>query len=461
MDKLNDSNIINIFNKLSNTSLVKYSNEIRITYLNIHNIDLLYAGRYVYLLSKDKNEFQDQLVIKYIIKKFNSKYVLDLSADQLIGALSTNIDLYVNNNHNNNLIKLLQPLNPHVKINTADKNTKFDLICINNIDFTKILDKLKNTGHIVVFLKELNGIGKKLSQSKIIPDLYYLGNMFFSDARLKIYHPIFIYEKNSHIPVNLYNPPISVSDFIHNKNTIHVIRDDYIIGGTKCRAVIQFIQSILKLHLHTTELIYLGASNGYAQIALAYGLQLLKSDIKLRLYAQIVPNLSDVKKLQSLTTYLYPNTTYIHLQKSFKDIWPLVDSHLELHPNTLLLPFGMDDIKFKNCLSESLTPHLETFINKIPRMWMVIGSGVLFSVLYAILVNTHFCLVQVGKEVDVSKYDPGRYTLYKSKSRLYEAVNAHIPYCTTKSYDGKIWEFESEFMSGDWIWNVAGIHQKI
>ena len=173
----------------------------------------------------------------------------------------------------------------------------------------------------------------------------------------------------------------------------------------------------------------------------------------------------NVKKLQLLTTYLYPNTTYIHLHKSFKDICPLVDSHLESHleshPNTLLLPFGMDDIKFKNCLSESLTPHLETFINKIPRMWMVIGSGVLFSVLYAILVNTHFCLVQVGKEVDVSKYDPGRYTLYKSKSRLYEAVNAHIPYCTTKSYDGKIWEFESEFMSGDWIWNVAGIHQKI
>lgn len=454
---------VDIFKKLCTTSLVKYSNETHIKYLNIPNIDLLYEGKYTYLLSDFKNKFQNLLIIKYLINKFKAKYVLDLSIDQLIGALTTNIDLYIGENCDST-IKLLRSSspNPHMQINIPDKNIKFDLVWMSNFDFTdELLSKIENRGHIIIIPKEINDVKKKLPQTKTISNLYYLGNIFFSDAYLKIFNPIFIYEKNLQIPTKLYNPPISVSDFTHSNKIIHVIRDDYIVGGTKCRAVIQFIQSILKSHPNTTELIYLGASNGYAQVALAYGLQLLKSDIKLRLYAQIVPNLSDVKKLQDLTVYLYPKVTYIHLQKSFKDIWPLVDSHLELHPTAYLLPFGMDDVIFKNFLSEAISPHLQMFVNKIPRMWMVIGSGVLFSVLYTILTNTHFCLVQVGKEVDVSKYDSNRYTLYKSKSRLYEAVKAHIPYCTTKSYDGKIWEFESEFVNEDWIWNVAGIHQKI
>lgn len=90
---------------------------------------------------------------------------------------------------------------------------------------------------------------------------------------------------------------------------------------------------------------------------------------------------------------------------------------------------------------------------------MVIGSGVLFSVLYKILSKTHFCLVAVGKAVDLSNYD--NYTLYTSTIPLYKSIGVNIGYVTTKSYDGKIWEFESEFKNGDYIWNVAGIHQKI
>ena len=494
MDKIDtDADRIKLFKKLCTESIKRYSTENYVSYPNIKisNIDYLYGGKYNYLLSDSKyhlfnslclNKYHksDPLIIKYFIKKFKAIHILDCiigSADQLIGSIASEISSYTGTDpdpcaHSIHLdiVNLLKPYGPNPDVEIQVYNStyqdlilppyiEFDLVYIAPADIKKTISSIKNGGHIII-----NGRAVStdiLSKIKLIPNLYYVGNMFYSDVFLNISHPIFIYEKNSQIPPHLYNPPISVSNIEHKNKHLHVIRDDYLTGGTKCRAVIQFIQHILTLKPNTTELIYLGASNGYAQVALAYGLYLLKSNLKLRLYAQSVPNLPEVNKLQLLTKYLYPNVTYIHLQKPFKEIWPLIDAYIKSNPTTYLLPFGMDDDIFKQLILDALLPRLAPFVDIIPRMWMVAGSGVLFSVLYRILSKTHFCVVQVGKEVNLSMYDQTRIILYKSQMKLYEAIKTDIPYATTKSYDGKIWEFESEFADGDWIWNVAGIHQKI
>jgi tRNA1(Val) A37 N6-methylase TrmN6 len=470
------------------------------------------------------------LIIKYFIEKYNAKKILDMSSgwgDRLLGSLLANVDLYLGVDPNkclhsnyNNIINLLKPLTKNSKGEYILIDSGFEDIDLSNYSFfdlvytsppyfdyekysndakqsifsvynedewldkflypsmIKLIKYLKYGGYLVFYFSQERGktyIEKWMHRMKTYPNVYYLGNIFFSDIFLKNIHPIFIFQKNENIPMCLYNPSISISkikiqnckisDKNQNENHIpdkelFIIRDDYIIGGTKARAIIEYLKNLFDGKKNINELIYLGASNGYAPVALSYGLQLLKSNIKLTVYSQS-SNLSEAIKIQSLAKYLYPKTNFIDLKKSFKEIWPLVDEHLSKQKNALLIPFGLHDKQYENYLFSALSNHLLNFINKIKRLWLVIGSGVLFSILYKILINTHFCLVQVGKNVDLHDYEMSKITIYKSSYRLYETININIPYATTKSYDGKIWEFCNEFQTGDYIWNVAGIHDKI
>jgi hypothetical protein len=465
------------------------------------------------------------LIIKYFIEKYNAKTVLDISSgwgDRLIGSLLANVNLYVGVDPNkclhpnyNKMVNLLKPItkNPdgnYILIESGFENvnladyTAFDLVYTSPPYFDyekysgdmdqsifsvsdedewmtkflypsmiKSIEHIKYGGHLVFYFSQERGktyIEKWMSWMKKYPNIYYIGNIFFSDLFLKNIHPIFIFQKNDNIPTCLYNPPISISKIeIQNckanknndlKKELFVIRDDYIIGGTKGRAIIEYIQFLLMKNKNINELIYLGASNGYAPIALSYGLQLLKSSIKLTIYSQS-SNISDARSIQSLAKYLYPKTNFIDLKKPFKEIWPLIDAHLSKQKNAMLIPFGLHDKQYENYLSAALSIHLPNFVNVIKRLWLVVGSGVLFGILYKILVNTHFCLVQVGKNIDLHDYEMSRITMHVSSYRLYETINVDIPYATTKSYDGKIWEFCDKFQAGDYIWNVAGIHDKI
>lgn len=356
----------------------------------------------------------------------------------------------------------------------------------------KAIDKcfkyLRYDGHMVLYFSQQTGktyMEKWLQWMKSYPQLYYIGNMFYSDIFFKGLHPIFIFQKSKCIPECLYNPPLNITTLCINKDKcitiskfdncekqsksnikcdtnlqtirINVIRDDYLVGGTKNRAIIDYLRDIIDQKQNVNELLYLGASNGYAATAISYALSLLKSHIKFTVFAQAVDS-NEIRDIQQTTLYLNPNTKYINLKKSFRDFWPLIDNHIEKHPNSLLLPFGFDDENFKKILHNVLSKHVNIYVESIHRLWMVVGSGILFGQLYKILTKTHFLLVQVGKDVNLDLYNKNRYTLYKSSYKLYKQINIKIPYFTTSSYDGKVWEFCDKFMNGDYIWNVAGSH---
>ena len=455
------------------------------------------------------------LIIAYFIKKYFAKLVLDPSSgwgDRLIGSMLAGVDLYYGVDPNKCLHPNYQQIINLLKSDSSNPNGQYKLIeaGFQNVDISgniifdlvftsppyfdyevysqdaeqsinvytnenewstnflypaikKCIQHLKIGGHIILYFsqeKNKTYIEKWMKWMKILPDIYYMGNIFFCDIFLKNLHPVFIFQKNTFIPNDLYNPPIYISEIKHNSKQLNVIRDDYIIGGTKGRAVIGYLNYLFNTNKNINELMYLGASNGYAPVAFAYGLQLLKSNVKLIIYSQDT-NLSEAKRIQNLATYIYPNVKYVRFKNSFKEIWPVIDKYMIENNNAFLIPFGLHDPKYEEMLYVVLKNHLSPHIPKINRLWMVIGSGVLFSVLYKILTNTYFCLVQVGKNVNLDKFDKTKLTLYQSSFKLYTTINVKIPYPTTKSYDGKIWEFEKEFKSGDYIWNVAGVHDKI
>jgi 16S rRNA G966 N2-methylase RsmD len=325
---------------------------------------------------------------------------------------------------------------------------------------TTCIKHLVPNGHLVLYFSQQSGktyMEKFLEWMLMRKGMYFMGsNMYATIGRMKQPHPIFVYKKSITIPVQLYNPPMIVSPIEYNGKTLHIFRDDCVIGGTKNRAAIDYITKILLDKPDTNELVYLGASNGYAQVAFANALRLLKSTIKMTLFFQQTKN-RDAQQLIILARYLYPHMNYRVFNGSFKDNWPKYDKYLLEHPLAYEIPFGLHDETFTMYLRNALLPRLEPYIDKVKTMWMVAGSGTLYKVISSILTKTEFHVVQVGKQVQLS----GNVTIHVSSLSLYQVHNTRIPFPTTESYDGKIWEFADKFHSGDYIWNTAGVHMKI
>lgn len=457
------------------------------------------------------------LIIRHFIEKMGAKNILDMSSgwgDRLIGALLADVDYYLGIDPNaclhpnyQKIIELFQPLTQNkgkyqmildgfqnVDLDKIAPKIQFDLVYTsppyfdyeiytkdgaqsislsNNEDtwlekfiypsMNKCLSKLRNNGYLVLYFSQEKGktyMEKWFQWMKRLSGVYYIGNIFYGDANLRHLHPIFIYQKCSIIPIGLYNPVLVVQELKVNDIKINVVRDDLVIGGTKSRAALSYVEYLLSQCPNTNELVYFGASNGYAQVAFAYALQLLKSNLKLTIFFQNIQS-QDATKLKYLASNLYANLHYINVNKSFKETWIDIDQYLLEHARAYLIPFGLKDNFYSQFLFKALQNEIDPYVSKIARLWMVIGSGVLFGVLYQLLPKTFFNLVVVGKDVDVEKYDPNRIKLYRSTYKLYQPIDTKIPYPTTHSYDGKIWEFQSEFQNGDYIWNVAGIHSKL
>ena len=372
--------------------LKKYST-LKFSPKKISNLDYLFSGQFVYLIYEKTNHGHplSQAIQIYLEKKF--------------------INIVFNKDHFDHYLAILLP-------DTQDNK--------------HIIHQYQSQKHI-----------------------YYMGHFFVSDASLSNPRSILIFQKSHHIPRILYDPPIVIKQIKHQNINLNVICDHLIIGGTKTRAIVDYLQELLHANNTINTLIYLGASNGYAQVAFAYSLSLLKSNIKLKIYFQDT-KLVEAKKLKSIAKYIYPNTEYVILKKPFREIWPLIDDDLAKNKNAYLIPFGLNDPTYKKYFYQSLKNHLLGLQHTIKELWIVGGSGTLFTTLYDILPNTHFNVVQVGKTIHT---DLPRVTLYKSSYPLYTPIPIHIPYPTLHSYDGKIWEFASKFTGGIHIWNVGGVHE--
>jgi len=109
-----------------------------------------------------------------------------------------------------------------------------------------------------------------------------------------------------------------------------------------------------------------------------------------------------------------------------------------------------------------LLMHISVLSN-IKRMWLVVGSGTVLSVLQRVLPNTLFFGVQVGREVkDDEVYDKSRLTLYVSSYKFYDKYKGKQYYNSLMNYDAKVMEFVEKYgESGDYVWNVAGAHKHL
>ena len=445
-------------------------------------------------------------IIKYFIKTFRSKSVLDFSAgwgDRLLGAMASGIDKYTGVDPNSclhpkyqEMISLLKPIspNPHIEIEMVQEKFEnyqptglYDLVYTSppyfdyeiytkettqsihdkpteeiwyeqflQLSIIKSLNVLTNGGYLVLYISQESGrtyVEKMLNWMKNLSNVYYLGNICYSDTKLKHIHPIFIFKKSTKPPKILYNPLPYIQPIRMFDKKFFIIRDDFIIGGTKARAAIPYFQQALNHNNAIKRVIQIGAPNGYGQVACAYALYLLKRpDIILEL-RQTPMDLKEVEQIHKLIKIYHPNTVFIIKNERISQMY---ESIKDATPDTYVVPFGLGDKSFSNLLQRNLSFYLKN-LPIIERLWLAGGSGTLMRVFRKLFPETKLLVVQVGREVDITGLS--NIILYKSSKYMNQEYQIKLPYHTVKSYDAKVWEFiEKDGLDGDYVWNVAGSH---
>ena len=95
------------------------------------------------------------------------------------------------------------------------------------------------------------------------------------------------------------------------------------------------------------------------------------------------------------------------------------------------------------------------------RLWVVAGSGLIFTSLSKIFPTTKLMIVQVGAKIWPDQLDGINHELFISeyafKENISEEFQKTLPYNSLLNYDAKVWPFIVKYGEpGDFIWNTAG-----
>jgi len=490
--------------KLARMALEKYKA------ITMDNLD-----RIVYENIKSCSSFKP-INLKYIIKRFNCKSVLDPSSgwgDRLMAAMACDVR-YVGVDPNyllhpkyKQMIEFFMPAKKRKRYTMIEAKIqeaklpaeKFDLVFTsppyfkieqysnngrvvdaNETDWfnnfmipmiNKTYVKLKNGGYFVLVINQLRNehyIPKMLSYVyENIPDLFYLGVISYADITVSNPQPMWIWRRSKKVPIELYNPPLVITE--HNTQTIKtqkpvkninykVFREDMLIGGTKQRALIPFIQKTNK-----EKYVYAGPSQGYAQIALAYTCNILHKTAVL-----FLPKPAGHAKRTALTNYAmtFGSVELHELPADLKTLQKNADEYSGKHEDSHQLAFGGDEPIYVDELYKAIKSAIKQTLKKTKqtkqlvinpgRIWIVAGSGTILKVLYKVFPTTYFCVVQVGKKIWPDQIDESRTTLYISEESFTERAKIQPDYPTVATYDAKLFTFFLKYgEDGDYIWNVG------
>jgi len=248
----------------------------------------------------------------------------------------------------------------------------------------------------------------------------------------------------------MYNPKIIIHDVTYEDKIFKVVRDDYLLGGTKQRGIIEFC----KKQKDYDEFVYAGPSTGHAQIALAIG---AKNTGK-----QATIFLTKTKPM-TLQTRLARKIGATILEQKYrtplKELKLIAADYVKNKPRAMLLKLGFDDHNFCEALTNGICSALDNQLQLDGKynFWLVGGSGLLATILHKMFINSTFNVVQVGKEID-EIICGDRFKLYKAPEFFYDKANDSPPWDTVLTYDAKVWQFVNKYAKGDGndiIWNVA------
>lgn len=243
------------------------------------------------------------------------------------------------------------------------------------------------------------------------------------------------------------NPEFSIKSLSTPKGNMILIDEGILIGGSKQR-IMPMVLSKIQEH----KIIYAGPSTGYAQVALSYVCRMMGKQAILFLDCTKFDKspLTDIaKKFGAVVNYINPKIK----EKRLKYISNQADIWKRNNKNSHIIPFGLND-NYTVRLYCNVFKELHKLNPK--RIWVVAGSGLIFTSLSKVLLKTEFMIVQVGKKIWPDQLKGIHHQLFISDYKFKENIKEKVPYDTLLNYDAKVWPFILKYgKEGDFIWNTA------
>lgn len=220
---------------------------------------------------------------------------------------------------------------------------------------------------------------------------------------------------------------------IQDVDGVMVVRDDLIEGGTKVRALSQFMD-------YADEFVYASPAFGCAQIALAIACRDAgkQATIFVAKRNELHPRTANAKAAGAKIVQI-PYGYMSNVTAKARDYASA--------SGALLFPFGLDFPEFISTLAD-----IAKGLPITPReVWCVAGSGVLARALQMAWADADLHAVRVGAEPKA-----GRAQIHNAPEKYEQNANTPPPFPSCSNYDAKVWQFIKRFASPDALfWNVA------
>lgn len=219
---------------------------------------------------------------------------------------------------------------------------------------------------------------------------------------------------------------------------IVVVRDDFIVGGTKRRALDGLVAP-------GREYVYAGPPEGYAQVALAACCFLRDARATIFLAARA----REHRNTQQARGY---GARIVPIRPGYLTVVEARARAYAAATGATLLPFGFDTEQVR----EKLAAAGRLVAQQIdpPEVWTVAGSGVLSRALQAAFPHAAFHAVQIGRRLRPG--DAGRATVHVAPEQFRQDAQAPPPFPSCANYDAKAWRFIRARAQPDALfWNVA------
>ncbi len=258
----------------------------------------------------------------------------------------------------------------------------------------------------------------------------------------------------------VFSPNIFLDSRSIENKSVYIVRDDLLTGGTKQRAIVPFLNHYIELG--TQEFVYASPFCGFAQLALAIGVNFLGK--KCRIFCATLRDSDEFPELAKHALHLGAQVT---LCSSLQAAEEMASEYAQNSTQRLKIPLGFKDSVFDFHLKLEVHKQWLLIQNILPipvkALWVPIGSGTFAQICRQVVssevtlncVNVRVLADEDSRIQNLEKLVNTK--IFKSKD-LFEIPCSNVPPVpSNKYYDAKVWEFIALHAGdGDIWWNIAG-----
>lgn len=240
-----------------------------------------------------------------------------------------------------------------------------------------------------------------------------------------------------------------------NDKTLRIVRDDFIVGGSKSRVLHKDLIDYAK----GKELVYPATPFGYGQHALSAACKALNRNATI-----FGTKLAQRPELLTEALKNGANIQEIELGQSedFNKVIEYAKRYAQADPeNRAFLMPGFSDEDFIKKTAEAIMSIKEQLDKPVTQVWAVAGSGALSGALQQVWPDAEHCIVKVRHPqsqygTDCNPRDASK--VFTAPEAFEDIAKNPPPFPSSGNYEAKLWQFlqdnEEDVEDNALIWNM-------